>query len=91
MSEQKAAGCEPRVVVRVRSKRSRASVRRSKARWISLSINSWKGMPPGSPEAARLESAFIAAKCFTDVLRDGYEQRPIRGAKLFFFEDVGYR
>ena len=49
------------------------------------------GDPPGSQEAVRLESAFIAAKCFTDVLRDGYEQRPIRGAKLLFFEDVGYR
>jgi len=56
---------------------------------INLSINSRNGMPLASHQAVRLESAIIAAKCFTDILRNGYEQRPVRGDKLLFLEDVG--
>src|SRR5258708_261774 len=42
-----------------------------------------------SRQAVRSESALTAAKCFTDILRNGYEQRPVCGDKLLFLEDVG--
>src|SRR2546429_9943368 len=43
---------------------------------------------PGFPQAVCAESVFVAAKCFTDVLRDCYEQRPVCGGPLLFLEDV---
>src|SRR5260370_35018473 len=46
-------------------------------------------MPLASHQAVRSESALIAAKCFADILRNGYEQRPVCGDKLLFLKDVG--
>src|SRR5260370_7554159 len=48
-------------------------------------------MPLASYKAVRSESALTAAKCFADILRNGYEQGPVRGDKLVFLGDVGCR
>jgi len=48
-----------------------------------------EGNAAGFPPSSSRESRLIAAKCFPDILRNGYEQRPVCRDKLLFLENVG--